>query len=282
VPLALLCALGAAGAAAARLSSTLSITFLSVGQGDAALVRFPGGRAMLVDAGGDLFGGGAGRDPGSLRVLPALAQLGVRRLDWAVLTHPHPDHGGGLLSVLQLIPVGELWTTGEPGPGALGDRVRALALSRGARLVEPTAGQSMDVGGVRVEVLHPRRWDPARDANDNSLVLRLVHGQVAVLLAGDIEALAEAELAHSGAPLQATLLKAPHHGSRTSSTDALLRRVRPGAVVFCVGSRNPFGFPHPDVVERYRAACCRMLRTDQGAVTAESDGRALRLRQESG
>jgi competence protein ComEC len=212
-------------------------------------------------------------------VVPALAQLGVARLDWAVLTHPHPDHGGGLLSVLERVAVGELWTTGEPGPGQLGDRVRDKARGQGARLVVPTAGQSMDVDGVRVEVLHPRRWQADRDANDNSLVLRLVHGEVSILLAGDVEALAEADLAQGAAELDATLLKAPHHGSRTSSTEAFVRRVRPLHVVFCVGERNPFGFPHADVVGRYDAAGCQLWRTDRGAVFAESDGTALRVRQ---
>src|SRR5207302_1547777 len=132
VPLAALLLLPASRAAAARFSSSLTVTFFSVGQGDAALVRFPGGRAMLVDAGGPLFGVGGG-DP-AREVVPALAELGVRALDWAVLTHPHPDHGGGLLHLLERVPVRELWTTGEPGPEALGDRVRALARQRGARL----------------------------------------------------------------------------------------------------------------------------------------------------
>ena len=282
VPLSLIVLLWAGESAAARFSSSLTVTFLAVGQGDSTLIRFPGGRTMLVDAGGDLFGGVPGRDPGTMRVLPALAELGIGRLDWVVLTHPHPDHGGGLFAILDRVPVGQLWTTGESGPGGLGDRLRQRARDRGVPLLEPTAGQSMNVGGVRVEVLHPTRYSPQRDANDNSLVLRLVHGGITVLLAGDVEALAEAELAWSGAPLDATLLKAPHHGSRTSSTEAFLRRVSPQQVVFCVGDRNPFGFPHKDVEERYRAAGCKVWRTDRGAVTAESDGRDLRVRGADG
>ncbi len=285
VPLLLLTALGAGRALWPRMSSTMTLTFLSVGQGDAALIRFPGGRTMLVDGGGDLFatpGRPRGRGPGERDLLPALAELGISRLDWAVLTHPHPDHAGGLLAVLRKVPVAELWTTGEPGPASIGDQVRSAAAAQGSRLVEPGAGQSLGVGGVRLEVLYPTRWDSERDANDNSLVLRLVHGKVSILLAGDLEALAEADLAQSGAPLEATLLKAPHHGSRTSSTDAFLRRVRPRHVVFCVGARNPFGFPHPEVVEHYRAERCETWRTDRGAITAESDGERLRLRQDTG
>ena len=283
VPLAALALLWAGGSIAQRFTSTLSVAFLAVGQGDAALVRFPGGRAMLIDAGGALFGASAGRaDPGGTRVLPALAELGVGRLDWAVLTHPHPDHGGGLFAVLDRVEVGELWTTGEPGPDLLGDRLRARARERGVAVIEPRAGQILEVDGVRVEVLHPARFRPDRDANDNSIVLRLVHGEVTLLLAGDLEAISEAELAQGSAPLAATLLKAAHHGSRTSSTEAFIRRVRPRHVVFCVGPRNPFGFPHADVIARYQEAGCKLWRTDRGAVIAESDGRTLRVRGPDG
>ena len=137
------------------------------------------------------------------------------------------------------MPARELWTTGEPGAGGLGAAVQAVAARSGARLVVPIAGQRLEESGVRVEVLHPRRWSPARSTNDNSLVLRIVHGKVALLLAGDVEALAEAELAQSGQELRAELLKAGHHGSRTSSTEAFTSKVRPRHVVFCVGAGGP-------------------------------------------
>jgi len=277
LPLGALALLAAGSALAARLSSRMTVVFFSVGQGDAALVRFPGGSSMLVDAGGSLFGTPV-RDPGAADLLPALAELGVARLDRVVLTHPHPDHAGGLFTLLERIPIGELWLTGEPGDDGLGDAVAAAAGRRGIAARVPAPG-AIDAGGVRLEVLAPARWDPERSTNDNSIVLRLVHGGVSLLLAGDIEAAAEAGLAQGGQELGATLLKAPHHGSRTSSTDAFLRRVRPRHVVFCVGAANPFGFPHRDVVERYREAGCRQWRTDQGAVIAQSDGRELLVEQ---
>jgi competence protein ComEC len=106
-----------------------------------------------------------------------------------------------------------------------------------------------------------------------------VHGQVAVLLAGDVEALAEAELAQSGGDLRAGVLKAGHHGSRTSSTDAFLRAAHPAHVVFSVGAHNPFGFPHLEVVQRARSLGATTWRTDAGAITAVSDGHTIALRQ---
>ena len=241
-------------------------------------MQLPGGRALLVDGGGDLRGlAPPGTDVGSRIVLPALAELGVSRLDAIALTHPHPDHGGGLFAVLDQLPVGELWVTGEAGPGQLGDLLRERARARGVPVRQPTPG-AMQMGGVRIEILRSG-WHPARSTNDNSLVLRLVHGELAILLAGDVEALAEAELAQSGRDVRADVLKAGHHGSRTSSTEAFLRAVRPAHVVFSVGAHNPFGFPHPEVVDRVRSSGAAAWRTDGGAITAISDGHTMELRQ---
>ncbi len=173
--------------------------------------------------------------------------------------------------------VGELWTTGESGPGRIGDLLRARAHARGIPVRQPAAG-SLGISGVRIEILRSG-WNAARSTNDNSLVLRLVHGEIAVLLAGDVEALAEAELAQSGLELRSDVLKAGHHGSRTSSTDAFLRTVRPRHVVFSVGAHNPFGFPHPEVAEHAGGLGASTWRTDRGAVTAVSDGHTLRMEQ---
>ena len=252
----------------------LRVTFLAIGQGDAAVVQLPEGGAILVDGGGDLRGRTDRPDRAGRVVLSALAELGVRRLDAVVLTHPHPDHAGGLFAVLDRVPVRELWTTGEPGPDGIGDALRARAVLRGARLRLPQRGEAESREGVRIEILRSG-FRADRSTNDNSMVLRLVHGEVALLLAGDVEALAEAELAQSGAVLRSDLLKAGHHGSATSSTEAFLSRVQPAHVVYSVGAHNPFGFPAPDVAARARAAGARTHRTDLGAVRAVSDGRRL-------
>ena len=264
LPWAALALIAGSSAALARAGETMRITFLAVGQGDSAIVQLPGGHSLLIDAGGDLRWP-TRVDPGARDVLPALAELGISRLDLVVLTHPHPDHAGGLLTVLDRIPVGELWMTPEQDP--IATAVRDHARARGVAVREPHEAL---LGGVRIEVAS--RFERGRSLNDNSIVLRLVHGQVAALFAGDVEALAEAGLAQGPAPLQAALLKAPHHGSRTSSTEAFLRRVSPRFTVFSTGAGNSFGFPHPEVVARTPGA---HFGTATGAVTAESDGRAL-------
>jgi len=284
VPLGLLLALSMARVGIARFQAHLEAIFLSVGQGDAAIVRFPDGSAMLVDAGGDLRGlpapHGAGHlDPGARDVLPALAELGISRLDLVVLSHPHPDHAGGLFAVLRAMPVDELWLTGEPGPGDIGGKLERDARARGIAVRTPAPGEVWERGGARVEVLSPDpRWSPERSTNDNSIVLRVVHQQVALLLAGDAEALEESQLAQGPRELHAQLLKAGHHGSRTSSTDAFLRAVSPDWVVFSMGEGNPFGFPHAEVVERATSLGAQTLQTAAGAVLADSDGQRLRVR----
>jgi competence protein ComEC len=267
MPWAALALLGSARAAVARADPSMRITFLAVGQGDSAIVQLPGGHSMLVDAGGDLRWP-SHLDPGARDVVPALAELGISRLDLIVLTHPHPDHAGGLLTVLDRVPAGELWMTEEADPIATAVRTRAAA--RGVPVRAPHAAT---LGGVRIEV--PSHFERGRSLNDNSIVLRLVHGAVSVLLAGDVEALAESDLSQSSAPLQADLLKAPHHGSRTSSTDAFLRRVSPRFTVFSAGAGNRFGFPHPDVVARTPG---EKFTTAEGAVIAESDGHSIAVR----
>jgi competence protein ComEC len=267
LPFGALALLGCARAIAPLWSETLRITFLAVGQGDAALVQLPHGHALLIDAGGDLRS--FPRPPRDL--LPALAELGVSRLDLVVLTHPHPDHAGGMLALLDRVRVDELWMTSS-GDG-ISEAVRKKARERGVPVHEP---EPRTIAGVRLEV-PTGRWSADRSANDNSIVLRLVHGDAAALLAGDVEALTEAELAQGAAPLRAQLLKAPHHGSRTSSTDAFLRRVQPGEVIYSVGARNGFRFPNRDVVERTEALGARTLSTALGAVLAESDGRVFRV-----
>ncbi|MBZ4408418.1 DNA internalization-related competence protein ComEC/Rec2 [Myxococcus sp. XM-1-1-1] len=251
----------------------LRVTFLSVGQGDAVVLSSRGHHA-LVD------GGGApnGADTGTRFVLPYLRHQGISALDLTVLSHPHPDHALGLISTLGQVPTARLWLPAGDEGGPLSRQVVKAAGS--ARVEEVEAGHPpLRLGDATVEVLGPpgpAERELLEGVNDRSVVLRVRHGDVTVLLPGDMEHDAEELLTEGLGPV--TVMKAPHHGSRTSSTQALLERVRPQHVVFCVGRRNRFGFPHPEVEARYRALGSECWRTDiDGAVTVESDGREVRL-----
>ncbi|NTX13303.1 DNA internalization-related competence protein ComEC/Rec2 [Myxococcus sp. CA056] len=251
----------------------LRVTFLSVGQGDAVVLSSRGHHA-LVDGGGSP----GGADTGLRFVVPYLRHQGISTLDLTVLSHPHPDHALGLVSTLEHVPTARLWLPAGDEGGPLSRQV--VSAARDASVEEVQAGHpSLLLGEATVEVLGPP-GDAEREllegVNDRSVVLRVRHGDVTVLLPGDMEHDAEELLADSLGPV--TVLKAPHHGSRTSSTQALVDRIRPKHVVFCVGRRNRFGFPHPEVEARYRAAGSECWRTDiDGAVTVESDGRDVRL-----
>jgi competence protein ComEC len=246
---------------------TLDVTFLAVGHGDAIVLSSEGHHA-LVDGGGVP----EGLDTAKRFVLPFLQTRGIERLELAALSHPHPDHALGLASALRSLPTARLWLPAGAGRGELVDELVDAAGTAPVEYLE--AGHpSLPLGAARVEVLGPPRDRVLLESeNDRSLVLRVRHGAVTFLLPGDVESAGEEFLE----PGVVTVLKAPHHGSRTSSTDAFLERARPRYVVFCVGRYNRFGFPHQEVVDRYQAAGARCYRTDlDGAITFHSDGREV-------
>ncbi|MGV3623439.1 MAG: DNA internalization-related competence protein ComEC/Rec2 [Archangium sp.] len=243
----------------------LTVTFLSVGHGDAIVVSSAGKHA-LIDAGGVPNGS----DPGRRVVLPFLRQQRIESFELVALSHAHPDHGLGLITVLDEVPTKRLWIHANSEEGELMDAL--LAAAEGALVEERAAGSEVfHLGDATIEVLGPPSDMRALvDENDRSLVLLLRHGEVTFLLTGDIEEAGEALL--NVGPV--TVMKAPHHGSDTSSTPAFVNATRPRHVVFCVGRDNRFDFPRADVVRRWEAAGAECHRTDlDGAITFSSDGR---------
>lgn len=245
----------------------LRVTFLDVAQGDAALIDFPDGTKMLLDGGGLV---GSPVDPGERVLLPVLRARRVSKLDIVVLSHPHPDHFGGLARVLEEIEVGELWDTGSGKRESAPRGYRQLLNLARARQV-PVRGPADLCGrrmfrGAVLEVYGPCPGPVVgRSANDNSFVFRLRYGLHSVLLTGDAEGEQEAELVDRfGSGLASDVLKVGHHGSRTSSTDLFLARARPTLAVVSCGMRNRFGHPHPELLQRLQAHGARVWRTDLG------------------
>ena len=253
-----------------RFADTLTVTFLDVGQGDAAVIEAPGGSVMLIDGGGTRDGQ---FDTGARIVEPFLRARGISRLDVVALSHPHPDHLNGLFRILQRFPVGAFWSSGDDGRNPEYRRLVALAAARGVPAPELTPRA---LGGAWVAPLGPFldgriAAPPGLTVNDASLVLRVAFAGRSVLFAGDLEADGEGELCGQqslGQTVRSDVLKVPHHGSRTSSSDELLDAVEPELAVMSLGWRNQFHFPAPEVVARYAAHGTRTLRTDRdGAVT---------------
>jgi competence protein ComEC len=262
---------------AGRPEGVLRLTAIDVGQGDSTLLDFPNGAAWLVDAGGVV---GSPIDPGAAAVVPLLRARRREWLDVVVLTHPHPDHFGGLPAVLAAVPVGEIWDSGQgeaEGAGPVYAELMRAARARGTRIVGPLelCGRPRFVGGASVELLSPcPAFVPGRNANDNSLVLRVAFGRRTALLTGDAEALEERELVtRYGATLRADVLKVGHHGSRTSTSDALLDAVRPAWATISCGVRNRFGHPHLHVLQRFETRGVNPLRLDRsGGIVWLTDG----------
>ncbi|MCK5800295.1 MAG: MBL fold metallo-hydrolase, partial [Deltaproteobacteria bacterium] len=247
----------------------LRATFFDVGQGDSALLRFPTGEAMLIDTGGSERGG---YDPGARNVLPALRALGVRRLAVLAISHPHADHIAGAKAILEGLEVGEVWICWHDEPNVWIQRLRRWARARGVPLRRPRRWRR---GEVTVEPLWPRGHDtcalPGLGPNDNSVVLRVSLGEASILFTGDIERYAETALVEGGRRrLRATVLKVPHHGSETSSTQALLRAVRPRLAVISVGRGNRFALPDAAALRRYRRLQIPVARIDRlGAIAVD-------------
>ncbi len=259
----------------------LRVTFLDVGQGDSAIVDFPDGTAMVVDGGGAV---GASFNVGAL-LANELRSRRRNEIAVAALSHPHPDHYLGLLSGLDAVHVREVWDTGQGEFEEIAgeyqhflDKMRKRAVP----IVHPheLCGRR-EVGGATVEILAPcPSFTSDYGPNDNSLVFRVSYGGRSVLFVGDAEGVEEAALVSLPAEkLHADVLKVGHHGSRTSSSAALIAAVRPRHAVISVGIRNRFGHPSAEVLETLEGAGAAVWRTDRdGAITMTTDGNSLEVR----
>jgi competence protein ComEC len=256
----------------------LHLTVMDVGQGDAMLVTLPNGRTLMVDAGGVSLRGDF--DIGDRVLGPALRARGLVRLDYLAITHGDPDHIGGAASLATDFKPREIWAGTFVANHAPTRKLQARANHDRATWRWLQKGDRLDLGGVELRVHHPPLpdWERQKVRNDDSLVIELRYGEVSMLLTGDISREVEQGLIPSLDLLPIVVLKSPHHGSGTSSSQAFLDAVKPGVVVISNGRGNPYGHPVPYVLDRYQRAGARIFRTDQdGQVELSTDGRSVRI-----
>ncbi|MBI3610979.1 MAG: DNA internalization-related competence protein ComEC/Rec2 [Nitrospirae bacterium] len=254
----------------------LRVTFLDVGQGDAAWIEMPDGETMLIDGGG-AYGN---FDLGRLAVAPYLWNTGHWKIGYLVASHPQLDHMGGLGYIAKKFRIGEVWTNGQEKGAIFYDRFQKVVLEKAIPEKRITGdGRSLRRSRLTISVLHPKAFDPSASDNNQSLVIRIEYGREAVLFTGDIERSAERELLRWGDRLRATVLKVPHHGSRTSIDPDFLSRVAPAVAVISVGGNNPYRHPSAETLAAYDARTARVYRTDRdGAVIFETDGERRTVR----
>jgi competence protein ComEC len=258
----------------------LEVTALDVSQGEALFLGLPQGQTMLVDAGGlATFASTTAQMPdiGEEVVSPYLWSRAIRSIDVVVISHAHYDHIGGMQALLENFSVRELWVGKNPASPEY-DRLLETAHSHGTRIVRLAAGDIRPLGGVSFQVLSPRSdYVPrSRPSNDDSVVLLANFGERSFLLTGDIERKSELRLAADRLLSHADLLKVPHHGSKTSSSELLLGQVRPWFALISAGADNPYGHPNADVLARLAESHATVFRTDRdGAITIQTDGHRL-------
>lgn len=244
-------------------SGQLKVHFIDVGQGDSILIQAPSA-VILIDGGPRAAG---------QKVVDYLKQAGISSIDLVISTHPHEDHIGGLISVLESFPIKEVIDPAVAHTTKTFEDYLTLIDEKDIIFTEGRAGMSRDLGGgARMEILHP--VSPSSEhLNNASVVARLTFRETSFLFTGDAEEEAEAEILRRGASLKSTVLKAGHHGSRTSSTKEFLQAVAPEVAVIMYGAGNPYGHPHEETLEKLAEAGVQVYRTDlDGTVVIITDG----------
>ncbi len=262
-----------------RFPHGLEITHLDVGQGDAAVIRTPHDRIILIDTGGELERPGATSNAeraGARIVLGYLRRAGIRRIDLMLLTHPHGDHVGGAAPIINAMPVGMIFDSGQAYSGRAYRDAIAAAHTHGVPVVLARRGMQWTSGdGVTLEVLAPSMpflADTGDDVNENSIVVMLRADGVRELFMGDAGEASEARLVAAGIDLHADAVKVGHHGSRYASTTGFVAAVHPQIAVISVGRHNTFGHPAEATVEAWRDVGADVLRTDRCGAISLLDG----------
>lgn len=256
----------------------LVIKVLDVGQGDAILIR-AGGQVILVDT-GDV--------PARNKLVSYLKKEKITTIDKLIITHPHADHLGGFAALADQFAIKQIIDSGQITTTALFRQYLSAVQKKKITFTVASEGDQVDLGaGILLQVLAPGKpllTGTDSDLNNNSLVLRLTFGKFSMLFAGDAEQVEEMQILKKySREMKSTVLKAGHHGSRTSSSLPFLTAVAPEAAVISVGLNNDYHHPHPSSLKKYEKQKTTVFRTDlHGTVTIASNGENYTIQREKG
>lgn len=239
----------------------MHVHFIDVGQGDSILIESPSGKTMLIDGGVK----GAGQ-----QIVSYLNELGINKLDIVVATHPDADHIGGLIPVLDNMTTEQFYDSGKVHTSQTFEEMLTQIDEKNIPYHVPKIGDDIEFDkDVNVKVLNAN--DQATDNNDASIVLKMTYGNVSFLLTGDAGVALEKEMLQYD--VKATVLKAGHHGSNTSSSEEFVQAVKPEVAILSYGEDNKYGHPHAEVMDRLQAIGSKIYATaDLGTITVSTDG----------
>lgn len=251
----------------------LTVAFLNVGQGDAIFVESPTGTQMMIDGG-----------PGAvvLRELGEVIPFYDRSIDLLLVSNPDADHIAGFIDILRSFKVNAVVEPGTIGASSDYRAFEELIKEEEARRIVAQRGQILHLGGgAYFEILFPDRDVSGLDTNDGSIIGKLVYGNTSFLFPGDAPAAIENYLSYVDKKrLDVDVLKVGHHGSKTSTGDALLGFASPAMAVISAGNGNRYGHPHAEVLERLKRFGVETFGTyERGRVILESDGETIRIKR---
>lgn len=271
-----------------RFNPNLRVTFLDVGQGSSAFIQFPGNKRLLLDGGG--FTSGT-FDTGGMIVAPFLFHSKIRRIDYLVLSHPHPDHMNGLNFIAENFDPEEFWYNGQDVNTPEFIELKKTLKRNNIKIIQPgKLSNGVEINGAKVELLHPFKDIEARNVdsskedsntNNNSLVLKVSCNGTSFLFPGDVQSQGEGILVSNAvSKLKSEILLVPHHGSKSSSTMPFLNIVSPKIAVISCGKGNSFGFPNKETVQRLNTVGSNIIRIDEsGAVRFEVSSNSLEIQK---
>ena len=255
---------GADTSAAPNSESKLIVHFLDVGQGDSIFIELPNGKTMLVDAGENYHGQG---------IIDYVQTIGYQKLDYVVATHPHEDHIGSMPYIVRNFEIGSIYMPDVTANTATFESLLKAIKAKGLRVKNGRTGvHIIKDGELTADIIAPDKPDES-NLNNSSIVLLLTFGNVSYLLTGDAET---KELNAIRADMHATVLKAGHHGSKTSTTQTLLKKISPSVTVISCGKNNDYGHPHAEVLKMLKSVNSSVYRTDRDqTVIVTTDGSSL-------
>ncbi len=255
-----------------KLNRNLRVSYIDVGQANAALIEFPKGKRMMIDGGGfpgDRF------DVGRMVVAPYLWQAKILKVDYLVMSHPQSDHMNGLRFIAEAFDPEEIWYNGdEVDIPSFRELMKIVEEKRIRKYLPAELMKARTINGAEVEVIYPGpelsvdAKPGGANLNNNSLVLRISYCGKSFLFPGDLEEPGESDLiSRAGASVRSHVLLSPHHGSSSSSSTTFLEAVDPDICVISSGEGNYFGFPHSQTIDRLGRMGIQIIRIDElGAV----------------